>query len=345
MVFLGMSRTEKNVDLKKKVMAKKCDPEEAWTFLDGFQRFLKYCEVKNLREKTIKNYKENFGRFFTYIEESTSYQYIYELTQYDIDNFVLYLKGFGMRDTSVNTYLIGLRTVLNFWIDQQQCLRLKVKLCKVDKQAKTTYSDEELYKLLRKPNILKCDFSTFRNWVIINFFLATGVRVSTLIHLKIEDIDFNFDRILLRYTKNRKSMTIPMSGQLKHVLEEYMKYRKGKPSEYLFCNMYGEQMTLDAVTHAIAGFNRSRGVNRSSLHAFRHTFAKKCVMNGVNVFVLQRLMGHSDITVTKEYIELYAEDLAYNIEKYNPLDTLGNQKMVRPKPESKQTRKKISMQR
>ena len=340
-----MSWNAKNTELKKKSIPKKNDPEEAWTFLDGFQRFLKFCEMKNLRSKTMKNYQENYGRFATYIVECTSYNYINELTQYDVDNYVLYLKGFNMRDTSVNTYLIGFRTVLNFWIDQHQCMRLKVRLCKVDKQAKETYSDEELYRLLRKPNILKCDFATFRNWTIVNFFLATGVRVSTLINIKTEDVDFNYDRILLSHTKNRKSVTIPMSGQLKHVLEEYIKYRKGNSGDYLFCNIYGDQMTQTAINHAIAGFNRSRGVNRSGLHAFRHTFAKKCVMNGVNVFVLQRLMGHQDITVTKEYVELYADDLALNIEKYNPLDTLGQSRDTRIKAQKVPTKKKIAMRR
>lgn len=76
---------------------------------------------------------------------------------------------------------------------------------KSDKIIKETYSDDELCKLLQKPCLNTCDFVTCRNWVIVNFFLGTGVRVSTLIYIKIEDVDLDFDRSLLTYTKTRKS--------------------------------------------------------------------------------------------------------------------------------------------
>lgn len=315
----------------------------AMTFENGFHEFLKYCEIKNLREKTMKNYQEHYHKFIEYINNHTTYHLIEELTQYDIDNYIIYLKNSNMRDTSVNCYLRGIRAILNFWINNKQCEQLKVHIHKADKIAKETYTDEELYKLLQKPNINNCDFTTYRNWCIVNFLLATGVRVTTLVNIKIQDLDFSFDRILLTYTKNRRSYLIPMSGQLKHVLTEYLSFRKGSAEEYLFCNQYGEQMTADSVKHAIYKYNHKHGVERTSLHAFRHTFAKKCVMNGVNVFVLQRLMGHSDLSVTREYIDLYANDLAYNIENYNPLDTLGqgvNNKVVQ-KGKNKNKREKI----
>lgn len=294
-----------------------------WSFEYGFEQFEKICQIKNLRPRTISNYRDTYKKFLEYIDEHTQIKFINELSQYDIDNYILYLKNKDIRDTSINSYLRGIRAILNFFFENNQCSAIKIRIHKAEKQTKEVYTDNELFKLLEKPCITKCDFITYRNWCIINFFLATGVRVSTLVHIKIEDIDMSFDRIHLTYTKNRKSYIIPMSNQLKTILQEYLQFRKGKEHDYLFCNQYGEMLTTDAVKHAIAKYNKSRNVSRTGLHAFRHTFAKKCVMNGVNVFVLQRLMGHSDLSVTKEYIDLYAEDLAYNIENYNPLDTLN----------------------
>ena len=340
-----MSGTEILMNFHKQKVIDKDFYEGAWTFDEGFEKFIELCGIKNLRPKTIKNYKENYNRFSKFIQECTKCQYIKELSQYDVDNYVLYLRGFEMKDTSVNAYMRSLRVLIYFWIESQQCVKMKIRIHKADKQPKKTYTDDELYRLLRKPNIKTCDFAHYRNWVMVNFFLATGVRVSTLVHIRIEDVDMVFDRIHLTYTKSRKPQIIPMSAQLKNVLREYIGFRQGKQEDYLFCNEYGLQLTTDAVKHAIARYNKSRCVDRNGLHAFRHTFAKKCVMNGVNVFVLQRLMGHSDISVTKEYIELYEDDLAFNIEKYNPLDTFGQQKFVHPKSEAKQTKKKITMQR
>lgn len=315
------------------------------TFEYAYTEFQKFCNLKNLRPKTIHNYEENYLRFKKYLDEYANYSFITELKQYDINNYVLCLKNSGMRDTSINTYLRGVRTILNFWSENYNIQTFKIRIHKADKSIKETYTDEELFRLLARPSLTNCEFTTFRNWCIINFFLGTGVRVSTLIHIKIEDIDLNFDRIQLTYTKNRKSYIIPLSGQLKQVLEEYLSYRKGRPEDYLFCNQYGEQLTTDAVKHAISKYNKSRGVNRCGLHAFRHTFAKKCVMNGVNVFVLQRLLGHSDISVTREYVDLYADDLAKNIDMYNPLDTLNSNKKDSIKKKTVNTRKKISMKK
>lgn len=323
-ITMNISPSNENTDLKNGY----------WSFEYGFTQFARYCKIKNLRKKTIKDYSENFTRFIRFMEEHSTHTNTGSITANDIDNYILYLRSTGMKETSVNTYLRGLRTVLNFFIKQQACNYIKIPIYKADKTIKETYTDDELYKLLVKPNISKCSFTEYRNWCIINFLLATGVRVSTLINIKISDLDFDFDRINLTYTKSRKSYIIPMSHQIKDILSEYLMFRKGEDDDYLFCNQYGEQATTDSIKHAITKYNKTHGVNRTSLHAFRHTFAKKCVLNNVNVFVLQRLLGHTDIKVTKEYVDLYADDLAVNIDKYNPLDTFG-------KTMSTQTTKKI----
>ncbi|MBP3399817.1 MAG: tyrosine-type recombinase/integrase [Erysipelotrichaceae bacterium] len=328
-----------NVNTKKK-----CKRSSYWTFEDGFEKFMNYCRIKNLRPKTLEYYQDNFHCFYEFIKSRTIYETINELTQADVNDYTLYLKDKGMRETSVNTYLRGFRALLYFWIEQKQCENMKVHIHKADKQVKETYTDAELFRLLRKPDITTCDFLTYRNWVIVNFFLATGVRVSTLINIKIQDIDFEMDRILLTHTKNRKSMLIPMSKQLKKTLQEYLYFRKGDQWDYFFCSQLGLRMTTDSVKHAITKYNKSRGVERCGLHAFRHTFAKRCVMNGVNVFVLQKLMGHSDLSITQEYVDLYADDLAIGIDDYNPLDTFGRQKIPAEKKKPAQIRKKITMQ-
>lgn len=296
------------------------------TFEEGFDKFIVYCKIKNLREKTIQNYRENYNRFIRYINEHTMLSNISQLNQSDIDNYVIYLYDSNMKPTSINTYLRGLRAILYFFVENDFCDSLTIHMVKTDKLTKETYSDIELFKLLTKPNIALCDFTEYRNWVIINFFIATGVRASTLIYLQNKDLDFSFDKITLTYTKNRQSYIIPMSGKLKFILNEYIKFRKGNPEDYLFCNQYGEQLTLDGLKHAVSKYNRKRGVTKTSLHLFRHTFAKRAVMNGMNVFVLQKWLGHSDISVTKEYINLYANDLALNMQSTNPLDTFMDSK-------------------
>ena len=297
--------------------------ERYWSLDVALTNLFKYCEVKNLRYHTVQNYMKQLNEFSLFINNNRKYDSVHEIRQHDINDYTLYLKSKGWKDESVNSYLRGLRVFINYCMDNEQCGRLKVRIGKADKEVKETYTDDELQTLLVKPNMRKCSFSEYRNWVIINFFLGTGVRVATLINAKIEDVDLSLDRFTIRHSKNRKSSIIPISKQLKLVLTEYLKIRKGNEGDYLFCNQYGEQMTIYSLRHAIERYNKARGVKKTGLHTFRHTFAKRAVMNGVNLFVLQRLMGHADISTTREYVNLYAEDLAKDIDKYNPLDTLG----------------------
>lgn len=314
-----------------------------WTLDESMHYLFQYCKVKNLRKLTIENYRKQLKEFELFIKENRKYENVNEIRQHDINEYTLHLKSKGLKDESVNRYLRGLRVFVNYCMDNEQCNKLKVRIGKADKAIKPTYTDDELTALLVKPNLRKCSFSEYRNWVIINFLLGTGIRVATLINSKIEDVDLVTDRFTIRYSKNRKSSIIPISKQLKTVLSEYLRIRKGNDEDYLFCNQFGEQMTIYSLRHAIERYNHARGVNKTGIHIFRHTFAKKCVLNGVNVFVLQRLMGHSDISVTKEYVNLYAEDLSRDIELYNPLDTLISNNMITKNNEEITKKRKIQM--
>lgn len=72
----------------------------------------------------------------------------------------------------------------------------------------------------------------------------------------------------------------------------------------------------------LARYNRSRGVEKTSAHLYRHTFAKKWIMNGGDIFRLQKILGHSDLSVVKEYVQIFGTDLAVDFDKFNPLDRM-----------------------
>ena len=82
----------------------------------------------------------------------------------------------------------------------------------------------------------------------------------------------------------------------------------------------------------LASYNRSKGVEKTSAHLYRHTFAKKWILNGGDIFRLQKILGHSDLTVVKEYVQMFGQDLAIDFDKFNPLDRTvsagGNKKLT-----------------
>lgn len=85
-----------------------------------------------------------------------------------------------------------------------------------------------------------------------------------------------------------------------------MRIRGGETEEYLFCNEYGKQLTENALRLAIERYNHQRGVDKSSLHMFRHTFARKYLIDcGSNAFALQKLLGYSMLEMTKHYCYMF----------------------------------------
>jgi len=205
-------------------------------------------------------------------------------------------------------------------MDEYYIERFKIKITKCEKPIKEVYTEAEIDRLIAKPNPKKCNFATFRTWAMVCYLLGTGNRRKTVINVKIGDLDFDNEEIVLKTVKNKKPNIIPMAETLKYVLLEYLKYRKGVPDDYLFCSIYGEKLDNDAVVAAIKRYNHSRGVEKTSLHLFRHTFAKNWVVDDGDPFTLQKILGHTTLDMVKEYVSLYGVDLKKNFKKYNVLD-------------------------
>lgn len=208
-----------------------------------------------------------------------------------VNEYISYLRTkTKANDRTIKSYMIGLRTILYYFMNLGYTRSFQIHLPKTGQKLKKTYTDREIELLLKKPNLKECSFTEYRNWAIVNFLLGTAVRVSTMLNIKIEDIDFESGFICLRKLKNRSQYYIPISHTLSAVLKEFLKYRKGKPEDYLFCTQYGEKLTRDGVESSIRRYNRKRGVNKTSIHAFRHNFAKDWILKGGDMFRLQKIL-------------------------------------------------------
>ena len=160
-------------------------------------------------------------------------------------------------------------------------------------------ASNELMTLLKKPEA-DCKFCEYRNWVIVNFLLNSGCRAATVRNIQNQDVDLSRKQIVLRHTKNGKVQVIPLCSAMVSILRDYMAVREGAASDYLFCNEFGGFLTENALRLAIVKYNNSRGVERTSIHAFRHTFARKYLVDcGGDAFSLQHIMGHSTLKMTR----------------------------------------------
>ena len=115
---------------------------------------------------------------------------------------------------------------------------------------------------------------------LTNLLIATGVRASTVVNIKISDVDFEHNIIRLRKLKNRKQQYVPMSSSLNAALTLYLKVWDWDPEDFLFPGIRKEQIQAHTLELAIRKYNLSRGVTKTSVHLFRHTFAKNYILAG-----------------------------------------------------------------
>ena len=294
------------------------------TIQEGFKEFTTHCKIKNLAEKTIVYYEAYFAKFEAFLQNA-KIKHIGDISKTTIDDYILYLKEeTEVNDITVNTSIRAVRAFVYYWQSLGYCSQFKIKLIKADKKIKETYSDHELRLLLDKPNMK--DFAEYRNWVTVNFLLATGVRVGEFVNIRVGDILMDEAIVRIRHGKSRRERHLPLSKTITKVLMEYLSIRNGEADDYLFCNAYGGKFDENSCKHAISKYNKVRGVNKTSLHLFRHTFAKNWILNGGDIFRLQKVLGHSSIETVREYVNMFSDDLKRNFDNFNPLETISNQK-------------------
>ena len=281
-----------------------------------FDDFILAKKGSGIADKTIKSYQDHFHAAGNYIDWDKP---IEQIDMLDINVMVSALRDKDYSPRTIATYVVAVKTFFS-WAQKEGLSTLNVPLYKHEESIKETYTDDELRRLLKKPNTRKCQFSEYRNWVIINLLLNSGCRASTIRNIKVSDIDIEGGFCYFRHTKNKKTQVSPLCSEMRTILQEYLKVRRGKDNDYLFPNEFNGQMGETCLVSAIQRYNRSRGVDKTSIHLFRHTFAKKYLLDcGGNAFTLQKLLGHSTLEMTRKYCELFNADILRNFDEHSPL--------------------------
>jgi len=246
-----------------------------------------------------------------------------------------YLTNLGVNEQTIAAYFRAYRAIAYFAMEEGWIPRRKISIKQPEPPIKNCYTDDEIKRLVRKPKT--DDFLENRNWVMVNYFLATGNRVSSVADLRIGDVDLDEGYITVNRQKNGKPTRIPLVKKITRILRAYIDdYRtevNGVPvglNEPLFCNLYGEKLSENGIKKAIANYNRSRNVEKTSVHLFRHTFAKKWIIDGGDLLQLEKMLGQSSLKMVQHYSNLYASDIKEQAEKHAVITkTRGNGRKIR----------------
>lgn len=293
------------------------------TIEETFKDFLISRKTKGLAEKTLQSYQSQFQAVARHLDVKMD---IALLQKADLDTMIIRMRDAGLSVNSINSYTRTLKSFFS-WCNEQGITRLNIPLYKAEETVKETYSDTELAVLLKKPDIRKATFAEYRDWVIINFLLNCGSRAATVRAIQIRDVDLDSGMVFYRHTKNRKVQVIPLCSAMVAILREYLRHRGGNVTDYLFCTETGTQLTENGLRQSIARYNTRRGIQKTSIHLFRHTFARKYLIDcGGDAFTLQKLLGHSTLAMTKHYCAIFDADLTKNYDNFSPLAQINSSK-------------------
>ena len=289
------------------------------TIEETLSDFIISRKTKGLAEKTLQSYQSQFQAVARHMDVKMD---IAMLQKADLDAMIISMRDASLSPNSINSYTRTLKSFFS-WCNEQGITRLNIPLYKAEETVKETYSDAELAALLKKPDIRKATFAEYRDWVIINFLLNCGSRAATVRAIQIRDVDLDGGMVFYRHTKNRKAQVIPLCSAMVAILREYLRHRGGEAADYLFCTETGSQLTENGLRQSIARYNTRRGVQKTSIHLFRHTFARKYLIDcGGDAFTLQKLLGHSTLAMTKHYCAIFDADLTKNYDNFSPLAQL-----------------------
>ena len=294
------------------------------------KRFLRRCIALNLAEGTLQKYDKTLNRFFvTCLDRNV--QNVEEITSDDIREHLARLS----KAVSPNTLKVYFDTLKSYFHYLYRDKIIPENIIDVVEAPKMERKEIPAFNRFEVETILnafdKNTFLGFRNYTIACIFFATGIRREELSKLYISSINFDVNIIKI-VGKGRKHRDIPLSQTLRKVILKYLKRRteyvaenKLFKSPYLIINKDGEKLSLSTISGIINKIGKDENITgvRVSPHTFRHTFAKFFLLNGGDLFSLQKMLGHSDIEMTKRYVELNTVELKVQNDKFNPFDNVS----------------------
>ncbi|MDC7243814.1 MAG: site-specific integrase [Sphaerochaetaceae bacterium] len=291
-------------------------------FDSAFNEFINEKSIEGLSEKTLEKYSICWNEFVGSISaDSTDV-----ISNTSVNEYIAYLKAFtGACDITRRVRIQQVRVAIYWFQNRGYTPRFKIKLPKAVTKVKDIYTEEELKRLLVKPNLHKCDFSEYRNWVVVNFLIGTGCRANTLVNIKVKDVDLVNAQVRYTTTKNKRQQIVPLPLSLVKVLNTYLvKTRLNQNDDnYVFPNSYGNQWNSNSLSNRLREYNRRHGVNKTGVHLFRHTFASYWIKTGGDPFRLQKILGHSSLKMVQNYVRMYSDDISEAYLKSNPLESLS----------------------
>lgn len=282
------------------------------------EKFIRYLEIeKNYSQHTILNYKldlEDFSKFLAGIElEKVEYLLLRKYLA------VLKEKNLGTR--TIGRRLSALRSFFRF-LTREGYLKtnpiLMLSSPKLEKHLPSFLTEEEVSKLIESAFAKNDkDEMGLRDRAILETFYSTGMRISEVVGLSMQDLDFISGTIKV-FGKGKKERIVPIGDAAVGAIRKYVEKRK-KENSAIFLNKNGGRISTRGARNIVGKYIRLAGMRHGvSAHTLRHSFATHLLNRGADLRTVQELLGHANLSTTQIYTHLTTERLKSVYDKAHP---------------------------
>lgn len=291
--------------------------------LDLICAYEKYLsKVKQASSNTVASYLRDIRQFSDWLRDSEDTA-IVDATQLNISAFLSHLEQDGRSGATVSRCLASLKNFYAYLVSNGFVERTPVTDIHVDRGEKKLpqiLTGREIELLLAQPACV--DAKGYRDKAMLEVMYATGIRVSELIELDVDDV--NLDLGIIKCSSAKKSRAIPLYPGALRALTVYLRDIRGgliasNEEQALFVNISGARMSRQGFWKILKHYQATAHIEKEiTPHTLRHSFAVHLLENGADLGSVQELMGHSDISSTQMYTHMINQKLKSVYEKCHP---------------------------
>ena len=285
----------------------------------GVQKFYTRCIAINVSTKTIDTYRFHIERFLKMANISD----LSNVTRESLLAFFARMREKGYAPWTIRGQYVALHTMFKYLYEEGDIPENpmdRIPKPKLPKEYARTFTVAEVSKILGVFSS-RTDELGLRNYAIISLFFGTGIRKGELLRLTVLDVNLK-ERIMTVNGKGNKQRIVPLTKSLCRTLKRYIEARGHSFCPFLFLTRDGSGITDGCVMEIFKFIKNELNLSgkRVSPHTMRHTFAKMFLLNGGNLFALQRILGHEDIATTRMYIDYTEKEMNVQMEQCSPLE-------------------------
>ncbi len=284
--------------------------------------FLEFLQnEKKLSDNTLQSYKRDILQYQNYVEENKM-NYA-KVSKEDIKAYLNSLKQIGKKSSTISRSLASIRSFYQFLIRTRKVKNdptEDVQAPKIEKRVPSVLTAQEVELLLEQPKDV--DLKGTRDKAMLELAYATGMRVTEIINLDIEDINLQEGYVVCK--TGSKQRNIPLGSLSLKALQEYIEDARpimirNEKEKALFVNVNGQRLTRQGFWKIVKYYKEQAHITKDiTPHVLRHSFATHLLQNGADLKAIQTMLGHSDISSTQVYMQFQDPGIKDIYQKAHP---------------------------